>query len=152
MTTTPGTEVRNRTSKPRKLSRPDQRELQRGLATRELTRSQLARKFGVSTSYVSQFARKYAAEVAAIQRDLDNEFAGLWIAQKELRLTAYQQEYELAMKHPRRDHFEWVRVRSQILRMVADELGQLPPKATITVIPVTHVIVGLESKDLELLQ
>jgi hypothetical protein len=142
-----GTEVRNRAT--RKLSRADQRELQRGLATGEQTRAQLARRFGVTTSYVSQFAKKYAVEIAAIREKLDDEFAGLWIAQKELRIAAYQAEYERALKDPRRNHFEWINARRQILHTVAEELGALPPRQTVTVVPVVHII---ENVNLELLK
>lgn len=147
--TTPGTGLRNRASRPGKLDRGDQRQLRRELATGDLTRSQLARKFGVSTSYVSQFAKTYAREIEAVRARLDDEFAGLWIAQKAERLAAYQAEYETSLNHLRHDHFEQIRTRVQILHLVAEELGQLPPKASVTVVPVVHIV---ESINLELLK
>lgn len=138
------TKLQDRRSRTGKLSRVLQRDLQRQLATRDLTRSQLARKFGVSPSYVTQFAKTYEREIEAIREKLDDEFAGLWIAQKEMRIAAYQAEYERALRHPRRDHFEWVNARRQILHTVAEELGQLPPRQTVTIVPVVHVVEGID--------
>jgi hypothetical protein len=143
------TELSNR-AKPRgKLSRADQRQLQRELATGDVMRADLARRYGVTRGYVTIFAKQYAREIADIKAQLDDEFAGLWIAQKEQRIAAYQAEYERALRHPRRDHFEWINARRQILHTVAEELGQLPPRQTVTVVPVVHII---ENVNLELLK
>ena len=133
-----------RGSASRKLNRFDQRKLQRALAAAEQSRAEIARSFGVSTSYVSQFAKTYAADIDAFKRDLDNRFAGLWIADKEARIQAYQADFQMALDSDKADHHEWIKARSAILHDVAEELGDLPPRATIAVVPVTHVIVGVD--------
>lgn len=132
----------------RKLTAFDRRQLQRDLATGDRKRIQLARDYNVSTSYISQFAKTFALEIDHIKRDLANEFAGLWIANKENRMVAYQAEYAMALGNDKRDHHEWIKARTAILHIVAEELGQLPPRATIAVVPVTHVIVGVDPSEL----
>jgi hypothetical protein len=137
-----------RSSATRKLTPMDRRQLQRDLAAGELTRAQIARRFGVGTSYISKFARQYAWEIDQIKAALTDRFAGLWIASQESRIVAYQEEYALAMGSDKHDHHEWIKARTAILHTVAEELGQLPPRATVVVQPVTHVIVGVDMDDL----
>jgi hypothetical protein len=134
-------------SAPRKLTPFDRRGLQRALAAGDEKRSALARRFGVSASYVTQFAKTYAREIDDIKRDLDNAYAGLWIAVKENRILAYQAEYARALTDPKASHHEWIKARTQILAHVAEELGQLPPRATLTVTPVVHIIEGVDVDD-----
>lgn len=134
----------------RKLSASDRRQLARHLATGELRRAQLARQYGVSASYIGQFAKERAREIDAIRADLDDEFAGLWIASKEKRLAAYEREYETSEQGDYSGHFEQVRTRTAILRNVAEELGQLPTRATTAIItPVVHVIENVSLDDLK---
>ena len=129
----------------RKLTPFDRRSLQRDLAAAEATRAALARKYGVTRGYITQFANQYSREIAAIRADIDNEFAGLWIADKENRIVAYQQEYALAASDGRAAHHEWIKTRALILRQVAEELGQLPTRATTAIIvPVVHVVEGVD--------
>ena len=133
-----------RGSDSRKLTPFSRRKLQRAIAAGEKKRAQIARDFGVSTSYVSQFARRYAFEIDEISRDLDNRFAGLWIADKENRILAYQADYAMALQSDKRDHHEWIKTRTQILHTVAEELGDLPPRATVAIVPVQHILEGVD--------
>jgi hypothetical protein len=128
----------------RKLTPFDRRKLQRALATGERKRAQLARDFGVSPSYVTQFAKQHEWEIDQIKAELSNEFAGLWIASKENRILAYQSDYALALGNDKRDHHEWIKARTAILHTVAEELGQLPPRQTVTVMPVVHIVEGID--------
>ena len=128
----------------RKLTPFDRRALQKLLAVGDETRSALARRFGVSASYITQFAKTYAREINDIKRDLDNEFAGLWIAEKANRVVAYQADYTALATHENASHHEWVKGRALILKQVAEELGQLPPRATVTVVPVVHIVEGVD--------
>lgn len=121
----------------------ERRTLCRELATGEQSNAALARKYGISRPAVTQFARRHAGEIAAIKGQLDDEFAGLWIASKAARIAAYQADYDAAADSDKSDHHEWIKARTSILGAVAEELGQLPPRATIAVIPVTHVIEGV---------
>lgn len=139
----------NGSAKSRKLTPFDRREIQRALADGTEKRSAIARRFGVTAGYITQFAKQYAREIDDIKRDLDNEFAGLWIASKVNRVIAYQNDFAKTLLDPKASHHEWVKARAQILHQVAEELGQLPPRATLTIIPVTHVVEGV---DLEVLK
>jgi len=133
-----------RGSDSRRLTPFDRRKLQRAIAAGERKRAQIARDFGVSTSYVSQFAKRYAFEIDQIKAELDNAFAGLWIADKESRILAIQAEYQRLLSDPKASHHEWAKTRLQALHQAAEELGQLPPRATVTVVPVVHVLEGVD--------
>lgn len=128
-----------------KLTPADRRQLQRDLATAETTRAALARKYGVSRPYITEFAKTFAREIDAIKADLGNEFAGLWIASKEQRLAAYERDYDTSEQGEYGAHYEQVRTRAQILRNVAEELGQLPSRGnTAIIVPVVHVVEGID--------
>lgn len=131
------------------MSRADQRQLKRELATGEATRAALAKKYGVSASYVTQFAKRYAREIDDIKERLDDQFAGLWIAQQEQRIAAYQAEYDLASNAKSADHHEWIKARTGILKNVAEELGQIQGKQPTVGVVVQHVIVGVDVEDLK---
>ena len=122
----------------------ERRTLCRELAAGDQSKAALGRKYGISAAAVSQFARRHAAEIAVIKGQLDDEFAGLWIASKAARIAAYQADYDLALDTDKADHHEWIKARTGILGAVAEELGQLPPRATVTVMPVVHVIEGVD--------
>lgn len=134
----------NGSAKSRKLTPFDRREIQRALADGTEKRAAIARRFGVTAGYITQFAKTYAREIDDIKRDLDNEFAGLWIASKVNRVLAYQAEYARLSSDPKASHHEWAKARLQALHQAAEELGQLPPRATLTVIPVVHVLEGVD--------
>lgn len=135
----------------RKLTRPEKRQLERDLARNEIPRAELARRYGVTRSAISQFARQRARQIEAIARDIDNEFAGLWIADKAQRILAYEHEYELASDSRNATHHEWIKTRAMLLRNVAEELGQLPNRtAAAIIVPVVHVVEGVELDALKL--
>lgn len=133
-----------------KLKPWDRRALCRELAAGDVKRAALARKYGVSGAYITKFAKQHAAEIDDIKADLDNQFAGLWIASKAARIAAYQADLEQSEDNDEfAGHFEQIRTRTQILRAVAEELGQLPPRATLTVMPVVHVVEGVDVEALK---
>ena len=136
------TELVNGSASSPKLTPVQRRQLCRALAVNEVTRAQLARDYGVSRPAITQFAKRHGTEIEAIKARLDDEFAGLWIADKGNRLAAYQGDYDLSAEGEYAAHYEQIRTRTQILHNVAEELGQLPPRATVAVLPVVHVIRG----------
>lgn len=69
--------------------------LQRDLATGGQTHEALAAKYGATKSGITSFAKRYSAVIAEIAADLDNQFAGLWAANKERRIASYQADVEL---------------------------------------------------------
>lgn len=122
----------------------DRRQLCRELAEGEIKRADLARKYGLGRSAITEFAKRHAREIDDIRAQLDDEFAGLWIAQKAARIAAYQSDLEQSAEGEYAGHYEQIRTRTQILRAVAEELGQLPPRATVAVVPVVHVLEGVD--------
>ena len=120
------------------------------LAEGDLTKAQLARRFGISRTAMTRFARRHKARIEEIRADLDDEFADLWIVRKANRLAAYESDFELASGHPNASHHEWVKSRTQILHAVAQELCQLPGRNGIAVVmPVAHVIEGIDLDQLK---
>jgi hypothetical protein len=130
------------------LERPWVRwQLVRELAGKEHTRAQLARRYGVERSSMTEFAQRHAADIAAVEQQIEQQMAGLWIAEKRNRIAVYQKNVEDiadlvdrdidTRTAPRKvsDENEIVivgaklpsllRVQAQILHNVAEELGQL---------------------------
>ena len=96
-----------------------------------------------------RFAKRHQAEIDELKANADDAFAGLWIADKSARMAAYQADLELSGTGKYGSHWEQIRTRTQILKQVAEELGQMPPRAGIVVIPVTHVIEGVDVEALK---
>lgn len=120
-------------------------ELCRELAAGEVTRASLARKYGVSRSAITQFAKRNKGRIDEIKASLDDEYAGLWIARKRNRVAALQADYEMAAAEGRASHHEWVKARVQITHAVAEELGQLPNRTQLTIGgTVRHELVGVD--------
>ena len=121
-------------------------ELKKALATGEVTRASLARRYGVSRASISEFAKRHAYEIDQLRQQLDDEYAGLWIASKANRLAAYQGEYDASLGNEfYSDHYEHVKARAAILKAVAEELGQLPNKSQLTIGGVVrHELVGVD--------
>ena len=140
-----GEQVKSPGAKREPKLRPwDVRQLIRDLAVAEVPRTVLADKFGVVPSYITKFAKQHAREIDDIKADLDDAFAGMWAANKEARIRAYQNDYEMALDAPNASHHEWIGKRTAILRAVADELGQMPGRAGVIITPVTHIIEGVD--------
>lgn len=132
------------------------RELAEGLKTQE----QLAEEYGVSRVAVSQFKRRHLTAIEQQQRDFENEFAHLWIAQKELRLAELQQDIEDlteqftldgdAFHEDKKAALQAVQIRHNALMQAAKELGQIPSAAGVTVETkrVTFKIPGVDLEQL----
>jgi hypothetical protein len=125
--------------------RPWQRhKLLRELAIGERKAADLGREYGMSASAVRMFKMRHRAEVDAIAAAPADELAGLWIAGKSNRLAAYQHDYEQAASGEKANHHEWIKARTGILHNVAEETGQLPPRQQVSIMPVVHVIQGVD--------
>lgn len=122
----------------------ERRQLCRELATGELSHVQLGKKYGVTRQAITAFRKRYAREVDDIKANLDDEFAGLWVADKAARIAAMQADVEMSATGDYAEHYEQIRTRTQIHRAIAEELGQLPPRSTITIVPVQHVLEGVD--------
>lgn len=120
-------------------------ELCRELAADEVKRADLARKYGVSRSAITSFARRHRGRIEEIRAHLDDEFAATWIASKLRRIEALQADYEASAEGYYTGHYEHIKARTAILRAVAEELGQIPNKSNVTIGgTVRHELVGVD--------
>lgn len=115
------------------------------LATGDLSRSDIARKYEISRSAVSNFARRHQPEIDKIQEELTERMNNLYIRDIEWRLAEYQHDAQMlkGKKNPAA-----VRARVMLLKQAAEELGQIPGRTSVVVIPVQHVIEGVDMKEL----
>lgn len=118
----------------------------------------LAECMGVSDTAIKIFAKRHMDEILVRRDEMTEELASLWITSKLNRLAEYQQDLDdirnviedrLAGAEPAADPLDpaeaaghpellselpgWFRVKGQILRAVAEELGQLPQKVQVQV-------------------
>lgn len=120
------------------------RQVIRDLALGLKTRADLAREYGVTRSGITRFAERNAREIdelrAAIGNEVLEKLAGMWIADQGQRIRMYQTIAENSIDE-----------KSVIaaLKAVAEELGQLPPRASVVVMPVTHIVEGVNMDDLK---
>lgn len=134
------------------LSRPGRRrKVIRELASNDYTKRELAEKYNVSLQAVHQFARRHAEEIAAVREDWDNEFAGMWIANKANRLDEYSRQVEMVHEYLAEygideDSPQFLRLQQAALKAVAEELGQIPSKMQISLgdKKITYTIEGVD--------
>ena len=103
----------------------------------------LARKYGVSNQAISAFRRDNRDLIEHIAANMEDPFAGLWIADKANRVGLYERAAEEAAVSGDRASLV------QIQKAVAEELGQLPPRLTLSVTPVVHQYIGVSPDDLK---
>ena len=123
-------------------------EVMRLLAKGEMTQKAIADRYGVAQPSVFEFKERYAAEIQAIRdaaRDKANEeFAGLWVAEKGARISEYQHQIDrIAEKAEAADWKlspEWIKAAQTALRSVAEELGDLQ-KSQVTLNGTVHYTV-----------
>jgi hypothetical protein len=118
----------------------------RHLAAGDVTRAELARRVGITRGGMTSFAKRHQAEIEQVRAQLEAEdpWAGLWVADQHNRLAAYQADYELAAEQPNAASHQLILARAQLLNAVAEELGQLPGRGAVVVVPVQHVLVGVD--------
>jgi len=125
-----------------KLEHPANRQrLIRDLAAAEHSQSELALRYGVSQQGISLFAARHAERIATVAGKLDDEFAGLWVAQKANRLAVLEHQVDEVldvMSDPEKaakagvQAAEMMRVVQTGLKQIAEELGQLPGRVSVT--------------------
>lgn len=131
-----------------KLGGLRKREIVRLLAADEITRSEIARRYDVSPAAITQFAQRNEDEIAAVKAEMDNEFAGILIANKANRLSVYQELLEEAVTPTPKISVKGdtvsvldpetgervtvmeidVRAAATVLKQAAEEMGQLPTR------------------------
>jgi hypothetical protein len=137
---------------PQKLEKPwTRRQLIVELATSGKTQTKLAEEYGVAQPSISDFAKRHRQTIEQVRADQENEFAGIAIAEKAIRLATYLDVLDTALKpvpkvnakgeimmglpdengerHPIMEIDAGV--AQKILRNVAEELGHLPNRVTL---------------------
>lgn len=135
-------------AEPMKLPPWKRLQLLHELADGQMSQPQLAEKYGITPQYVSRVYNDNKEKVEAIRRDRENEFAGLWIADKKNRVAAYE---EMAERLHDSDDPKLLARYQTALKSVAEELGALPTKTQLQVDPVqvSYKVEGLEAGDLQ---
>jgi hypothetical protein len=147
-------------------------QVMRLLALGELSQSQIGAQFGVTQQSVSEFAQRYATEIAEIRANLADEFAGLWIAKKVNRLAMYEEIAQQALKptpkvtpagkvvrdvDPATGTVETImeidgRLAAQVAKQAAEEMGQLPTRLQVSGemnTTTTYRVEGVAPEDLQ---
>lgn len=127
---------------------------QRDLAEGKLSMTEIAAKLDISINAVSQFAKRHAPVIEAMRADLQNEMAGLWVAEKQNRIAVLQEDIEnadfLQSILPGGDSGAVARIKHNALKQVAEELGQIPNKSQVQHTgKVEYNFVGIDTADLQ---
>lgn len=119
----------------------------RDFALGEKTGVELAQIYGVSQTSISAFRKRHSLEIEEVKNNLADEYAGVWVAQKLERIRQYQ---EAAEKMARGESPRNQEVLVNILKAVAEELGQLPARTQVNISQesVTYEIVGVSPDDI----
>lgn len=132
------------------LNPGEQRELMRELSVRgSRTLRSIAEEWNLGYMSLRHFAQGHRREIAAIAADLEDKFAGMWMADKEDRITAYMEEYHNSLNTSDPGHFEQAQVRLECIRAVAEELGQIPGRGAIVITPIRHIYVGMTTEEVQ---
>jgi 16S rRNA C967 or C1407 C5-methylase (RsmB/RsmF family) len=119
----------------------------REIALGDKTGKELAEQYGVSSTSISNFKNRHALEIEEVRNNLADEYAGLWVAKKLGRITEYQKAAEkmIGNNSPRN-----AEVLVNILKAVAEELGQLPARTQVNITNevTTYEIVGIDPEDI----
>lgn len=126
-----------------------------GTETEQLEKLQpVADKYRCAAKKVLTFLQENLYVVEEVKADADNEFAGLWITDRAVRIAAHEQfvqDIEDALDAGWSDdpqvYIKLRRLQQLSLRYVEESLGQLPNRITITpdsAISVRYVAEGAE--------
>jgi len=102
------------------------RALIKELALGTATHTALAEKFGVHKDSITAFRKRHAYDIAEAINDAEDEFTGILVAQKAVRLSVYQDQIEQALEHGNGT------LVARLLRQVAEEMGHLPSRVQVS--------------------
>jgi hypothetical protein len=121
----------------------------RELAAGEKTRKQLGAEYGVAQSNITRFADRHVDAIEKVRAHLDDEWAGLWIANKRNRVAEYEADVERINASldlvPDKD---LLRTKQSALKQVAEELGQLKQEIEVGG-GLMFTVRGIDLKDLQ---
>lgn len=112
------------------------------LAAGEISQVNLAKKYGVHRSAITQFKKTYQQEIDRRRDSLEDEFSDLWIADKRARLATLQDTAEGLVDMdltPRT-----AEVLAKLLKDAAEELDQLGNKNQVNIQMAEYRITGID--------
>ena len=127
--------------KQRRLTAEENMVIVMKLASGKFKQKEIAVQHDLSEQRISQIKQENEELFDRVRNArLDNITAEL-IKDQEWRFTQYARDLEKmdSVWHP-----EYVKARTQILKNVAEETGEIAPKTQITIRPVEHSIVGID--------
>lgn len=142
------------------------RQLIRELAHGEMKQSELAEKYDVDPSSITLFKKRNRVEIEAVRKDMDDEFAGLLITQKAMRLSAYEQIFARAMTEVTKiaangriaydENGNAIKefsgdLAAKVLKQAAEEMGQLPNRVSLSGnvdVHTTYTVQGVDPEEL----
>lgn len=127
------------------------------LAQGDMSHEKIAERFGVTRRRISQINAEHRERVEEIRADIENEFAGLWVADKKNRVAEYQEDLDAineklaTFKNLNEDAQSWIRLRDKLMRAVSEELGQIPNKMSVKSDNkhVRYTLEGVDPEDLD---
>lgn len=124
-----------------KLTKEERLKLIHDLALSPKTQAQLAQDYGISQNSVSRIKREESRDIERIQDDYLEQATGQMISNLEWRMKELEKAV-LVMGNKRSPEF--VRAKVMALHEAAEQLGQLPPRMQINIIPVEHKLSGID--------
>ncbi len=140
----------------RKLTHPAVKlKLIRELALSGKTQHQIAEEYGVVDSSITEFKQRNADAINQVRENAQDEFAGLWIADKANRIMAYQEQIDAIQRALQdgtvEDVTQLLKVQQAGLKSVAEEMGQLTARVAVQgeqTIKVEHRVLGIDTEAL----
>jgi transposase-like protein len=111
-------------------------EVARAIVTGSPTQAQIARRFDITRSAVTQWKKRHRGPIEQVRASIDTEFSAVYLSEKLTRLWSLQPDFELSTEQPNAASPDHIRVRMALLRAIAEELGALPPRTSVMVVPV----------------
>jgi hypothetical protein len=116
----------------------ERHELCHHLAKKDIPVSRLAELYDMVPQSIYQFAKRHAAKIEAIrtafEKNLDNEFVGMWVVEQKNRLLEYEADIEYVntkISEGIEDDTKYLRIKHTALKSVAEELGALPTRTNV---------------------
>lgn len=125
----------------KKLTLQQQADLKRDLALRSESQRELAIKYNVSEPTISYFKKEVQQEIEEIAEKALEQVTGELVKRQDWRLLQY--ERDLAKLEGYRSP-DAVRARAVILKQIAEEMGQLPPRMAIAIQVAEHHYHGVD--------
>lgn len=101
------------------------------LAAGSKHQSELAKQYGVTEGRISQIKSENIDRIEAIRANAENEFSGLWIADRKNRIAEYESDVEdineslMSSNLEKMVHPYLLSAKHRALKSAAEETGQL---------------------------